>query len=250
MVILAVPLRARIGSAWREVASYCPAFAGVPEAVEDSADDRFPLQFNAQGLAGRVVVNDEDRLTAQGAVDCIPSQHEVADSDFLDRLRIRPGMDRRPFGEAGNHRDGDDRFEAWLARRLRRRLGTASDGVKPPVLPGVEILTKVAIGQVDETLENGRVVRLDLFGRGRGRIPDGVHRLWIGRTGQGGGQFAIGFSGLGIPLFLWRRGTDGSPHFRSIRSIQPRRGPIELSRARIDGRHSVASLAAASRWPF
>ena len=100
-----------------ELAGHGPAEVGPPEPVIDAADHRVAVrERDPQGLAGRVVVDEDDGLEAQGAGGGVLAEDLVADPDRLDRPGAVERADGRPGGEAGR-----DRSAAGTATARRPR---------------------------------------------------------------------------------------------------------------------------------
>ena len=96
----------------------------APEAVIDAGDERLAVvELETQGRAGRVVVDDHDRLEAERAAFGVLAQDLVADLEALDR----PEAVDRPDGRAG-HEAAPDRRGRGLGRGVHGQLRPAAGG--------------------------------------------------------------------------------------------------------------------------
>ena len=94
-----------------EVAGHDPALAGLPEPVDAGGHDRLLAQADPVGRVGRVVVDRDDRLVAEGPGGRVLGQDQVAVLELLDRPGAVERADRGPGPEAGVP---DRDLDCWL----------------------------------------------------------------------------------------------------------------------------------------
>ena len=100
-----------------ELAGHGPTEVGAPEAVVDAAHHRVATrERDAEGLAGWVMVEEDDGLEGECSGGGVLGEDLVADLDGLDGAGSGEGVDRRPGGEAGRDPGGGEHWR-WRSGR-------------------------------------------------------------------------------------------------------------------------------------
>src|SRR5262249_29119052 len=130
-----------------QLAGHGPAEARAPEAMIGARPQRLAVvELDPEDLARRGVMDDQDRLKAQGAGGHVPAEDLVADAKGLDRAQAVARADGGPRREAAIV-EGGGRHLRWRAVDDLGDLGgplvSGADLVVPPGAPGILVVPEV-----------------------------------------------------------------------------------------------------------